>query len=69
MKDMLRQLTTAPARDAPRIYYPGEAEFAIEQERRVTGIPLDARVASELEGLARSLDMQAAWDHLVEGKK
>ncbi len=68
-KEMLRQITTAPAKGAPRIYYPGEAEFAIEQERRATGIPLDRDVASELEGLARRLDMRDAWDHLVEGKK
>ncbi|MGH9322971.1 MAG: Ldh family oxidoreductase [Vicinamibacteria bacterium] len=69
IKDMLRQLTKAPAQGAPRIYYPGEAEFAIDQERRVTGIPLDPGVASNLQGLARSLDMRDAWDHLVEGKK
>ena len=68
-KEMLHQLTTAPAAGAPRIYYPGEAEFAIEQERRATGIPLDRGVASDLEGLARRLDMRDAWDHLVEGKK
>jgi LDH2 family malate/lactate/ureidoglycolate dehydrogenase len=68
-KEMLRQVTGAPAKGAPRIYYPGEAEFAIEQERRATGIPLDPGVASELEGLARRLDMRDAWDHLVEGKK
>jgi LDH2 family malate/lactate/ureidoglycolate dehydrogenase len=68
-KEMLRQVTSAPAAGAPRIYYPGEAEFAIEQERRATGIPLDKGVASELEGLARRLDMRDAWEHLVEGKK
>ncbi len=69
LKEMLHHLTTAPAKGAPRIYYPGEAEFAIEQERRATGIPLDKDVASELEGLSRRLDMRVAWDHLVEGKK
>jgi LDH2 family malate/lactate/ureidoglycolate dehydrogenase len=84
IKDMMRQLTTAPAEGAPRIYYPGEAEFAIEQERRATGIPLDPGVAWSppgpaptranqdawvLQGLARSLDMHDAWVHLVEGKK
>jgi LDH2 family malate/lactate/ureidoglycolate dehydrogenase len=68
-KDMLRQVTTSPAKGAPRVYYPGEAEFAIEQERRATGIPLDRGVASDLEGLARRLDMRDAWDHLIEGKK
>jgi LDH2 family malate/lactate/ureidoglycolate dehydrogenase len=69
LKDMLRQLATAPSKGAPRIYYPGEAEYAIEQERRATGIPLDPGRAAELEGLARRLDMRDAWDHLVEGKK
>jgi L-2-hydroxycarboxylate dehydrogenase (NAD+) len=69
MKDMIHQLTGAPAEGAPRVYYPGEAEFAIEQERRANGIPLDSDVASELEGLARHLDIHDAWKHLVEGKK
>jgi LDH2 family malate/lactate/ureidoglycolate dehydrogenase len=68
-KEMLRQLTSAPAIGAPRIYYPGEAEFAIEQERRAMGIPLDPGAASELEGLARRLDMRDVWEHLVEGRK
>lgn len=68
-KDMMRQLTSAPAQDAPRIYYPGEAEFAIEQERRANGIPLDPDVASELEGLSRRLDVHDLWAHLLEGKK
>jgi L-2-hydroxycarboxylate dehydrogenase (NAD+) len=69
IKEVLHQLTSAPAAGAPRIYYPGESEFAIEQERRATGIPLDPGVASELEGLARRLDIHDSWTHLVEGKK
>jgi L-2-hydroxycarboxylate dehydrogenase (NAD+) len=69
IKDMMHQLTSAPAEGAPRIYYPGESEFAIEQERRATGIPLDSNVASELEGLAKHLDILDSWKHLVEGKK
>jgi LDH2 family malate/lactate/ureidoglycolate dehydrogenase len=69
IKEMLREIVTAPAEGAPRIYYPGEAEFAIDQERRATGIPLDPDVASELEGLARRLDVRDLWAHLVEGKK
>jgi LDH2 family malate/lactate/ureidoglycolate dehydrogenase len=68
-KDMTRQLVGTPAAGAPRVYYPGEAEFAIDQERRATGIPLDEDVQSELEGLARSLDVHDLWEHLVEGKK
>jgi LDH2 family malate/lactate/ureidoglycolate dehydrogenase len=69
IKDLMREMTTGPSEGAPRIYYPGEAEFAIEQERRATGIPLDPDVASELEGLARRLDVRDLWAHLVEGKK
>lgn len=69
IKDRMHQLTGAPAEGAPRIYYPGESEFAIEQERRATGIPLDSGVASELEGLARRLDIHDSWKHVVEGKK
>lgn len=69
IKDMMRQLTGTPATDAPRVYYPGEAEFALDQERRAMGIPLDRDVASELEGLSRRLDIRDAWEHLIEGKK
>jgi L-2-hydroxycarboxylate dehydrogenase (NAD+) len=68
-KDMMRQLTGTPAEGAPRVYYPGEAEFALDQERRAMGIPLDPDVASELEGLSRRLDIRDAWEHLIEGKK
>jgi LDH2 family malate/lactate/ureidoglycolate dehydrogenase len=69
MKEMMHQLTGAPAEGAPRVFYPGESEFVLEQERRATGIPLDPDVASELEGLARQLDIHDSWKHLVEGKK
>ncbi|HXV62566.1 MAG TPA: Ldh family oxidoreductase [Vicinamibacteria bacterium] len=69
MKDMIRQLTRTPASGAPRVFYPGESEMALEQERRANGIPLDASSASELEGLARRLDLLESWEHLVEGRK
>lgn len=69
IKDMVRELTKAPAQGAPRIYYPGEAEFEIEQERRATGIPIVPAVASELAGLARQLDLHDTWEHVVEGRK
>lgn len=69
IKDMMRELTGSPATGAPRIYYPGEAELEIERERRASGIPLEPDVATELEGLARQLDMHDSWEHLVEGKK
>lgn len=69
IKDLLQQLTGAPAEGAPRIFYPGEAEFDIEQERRATGIPIPPPVAAELDGLARQLDIHDAWEHVVEGRK
>ena len=69
LQDMTRQITGVKAKGAPRVYYPGEAEYAIEQERRATGIPIDRDVASELEGLARRFDILDAWEHVVEGKK
>lgn len=69
MKDMLRQLTTTPAAGAPRVFYPGESEYALDQERRANGIPIDPGTASELEGLSRRLDLHDAWEHLVEGRK
>jgi L-2-hydroxycarboxylate dehydrogenase (NAD+) len=69
IKDMMRELTATPAEGAPRVYYPGEAELAIEQERRATGIPVEEDVAERLEGLARRLDIHDAWEHLVEGRK
>ncbi len=67
--DMMRQLTGSPAKGAPRIYYPGEAEFEIDQERRASGIPIAPDVASELEGLSRQLDIHDSWEHLIEGRK
>ncbi len=69
IKDMMRQLTGSPATGAPRVYYPGEAEFEIEQERRDNGIPIDPKTASGLEGLARQLDVHDSWKHLLEGRK
>ena len=64
-----RAQTSAHAEGAPRVYYPGEAEYAIDQERRASGIPIDSEVAAELEGLARRLDIHDTWEHLIEGKK
>ena len=69
IKDMMRELTGTPAKGAPRVYYPGESELAIEQERRASGVPIEKKVAAELEGLARSLDIHDAWEHLVAGRK
>lgn len=69
IKVMLGELTRTPAREAPRVYYPGEPELEIEGERRANGIPIDAATASELEALSRRLDIHDVWEHLVEGKK
>ncbi len=69
IKQMMDALKGAKAKGAPQIYYPGEAEFEIEQERRASGIPLDPQTAAELEGLSRRLDIHDAWEHLVEGRK
>jgi len=69
VKDMMRELTGVEAVGAPRVYYPGEEEFAIDRERRASGIPIDGETASALEGLAHELDIHDAWEHLVEGRK
>jgi len=69
IKQMMELLTSAEADGAPRIYYPGEAEFEIDQERRASGIPIDAAAASELQGLSRRLDIHDSWKHVVEGRK
>ncbi len=69
IKDMMRELTGTKAEGAPRVYYPGEAEFAIDQERRASGIPIHPDVVREIEGLARRLDIYDAWEHVMEGRK
>lgn len=51
------------------IYYPGEMGYAIEQDRRSHGIPISKPVGDELASLARSLDIQDAWEHVLEGRK
>lgn len=65
--EMLRKLKSSSG--TGRIYYPGEPEYEIEQDRRANGIPLPPELASELEGIARSLKLQDAWEHLLEGRK
>jgi LDH2 family malate/lactate/ureidoglycolate dehydrogenase len=65
--EMLKKLKSSPATEP--IFYPGEPEYEMEQARRANGIPLPPEVASELEGIARSLKLQDAWDHLLEGRK
>jgi LDH2 family malate/lactate/ureidoglycolate dehydrogenase len=66
---MLRKLTSKRDSTVPRVYYPGEPEFEMEQHRRAEGIPLSPAVATELEGIARGLELRDAWEHLLEGRK
>lgn len=65
--EMLRKLKSESGAD--RIYYPGEPEHEAEQARRANGIPLAPQLAGELQGIARGLELQDAWEHLLEGRK
>jgi LDH2 family malate/lactate/ureidoglycolate dehydrogenase len=53
----------------PRIFYPGEPEFDMEQLRRAQGIPLPPDVAGKLQRMARGLELDEAWEHLLESRK
>jgi LDH2 family malate/lactate/ureidoglycolate dehydrogenase len=65
---MLRKLSPKSS-DAPRIFYPGEPEFDMEQLRRAQGIPLTPDVARTLQRMARGLGLEDAWEHLLESRK
>jgi LDH2 family malate/lactate/ureidoglycolate dehydrogenase len=67
--EMLTKLRSATDAGAPRIYYPGEPEYEMEQDRRANGIPLPPDVSSQLDGIARGLELRDAWEHLLEGRK
>jgi LDH2 family malate/lactate/ureidoglycolate dehydrogenase len=54
---------------AGSVHYPGELLFETEEERRASGIPIASSVSSKLEGLARSLDLKDAWDHVLASRK
>jgi LDH2 family malate/lactate/ureidoglycolate dehydrogenase len=69
LDEMLKKLTSSSAPEGPRIFYPGEPEFEAEEERRANGIPVPATVASQLEGLARGLDLKDAWEHVLASRK
>ncbi|MFQ5790650.1 MAG: Ldh family oxidoreductase [Acidobacteriota bacterium] len=69
INSMLRKIAASAAPGGPHVYYPGEPEYEIEQDRRANGIPLPPHVSTRLEGLARSLDIRDAWEHLLEGRK
>jgi LDH2 family malate/lactate/ureidoglycolate dehydrogenase len=66
---MLRKLTSKKNSGAPRIFYPGEPEFEVEQHRRAHGIPLPPYLARKLHGLASGLELEEAWEHLLESRK
>jgi LDH2 family malate/lactate/ureidoglycolate dehydrogenase len=66
---MLRKLTSKKDSGAARIFYPGEPEFEVEQLRRAHGIPLPPDLAKKLHGLASGLELEEAWEHLLEGRK
>jgi len=54
MDEVIRLIkTTELAADADRIYLPGEKEYEMEKQRRVTGIPLSERMIDELNALAK----------------
>ena len=65
---MLKKLSFSHS-GGPRVHYPGEPEFETEEERRANGIPLPASVTRDLEGLARSLDLKDAWEHVLASRK
>ena len=67
---LLRKITSSKgSKDSPSVYYPGEPEFEMEQERRATGIPIPPDGSTRLQGLAKGLDLRDAWEHLLEGRK
>jgi len=49
--------TTELASDADRIYLPGEKEYEMEKQRRITGIPLSGKMIDELNLLAQEAGM------------
>jgi LDH2 family malate/lactate/ureidoglycolate dehydrogenase len=67
--ELLTKLTRKTNSDAPRIFYPGEPEFEMEQLRRAHGIPIPGDLSTRLEGMANGLDLADAWEHLLESRK
>lgn len=54
MDEVIRLIkTTELASDADRIYLPGEKEYEMEKQRRITGIPLSEKMIDELKSLAQ----------------
>ncbi len=45
--------------------YPGQDEWAVEEERRTHGIPVREEVAASLERLASRLEVRPIWDELA----
>ena len=67
--EMLSKLTSSAHVPEQRVYYPGEPELEIEKMRRADGIPLPPELARRLQRMARSLDLEGAWEHLLESRK
>jgi LDH2 family malate/lactate/ureidoglycolate dehydrogenase len=56
--DVIRRLRQTPRVDgAPRIYIAGEKEHEEAEQRRKTGIPLDAKTEADLKRIAEELDI------------
>ena len=54
MDEVIRLIkTTKLASGADRIYLPGEKEYEMEKQRRITGIPLNEKMIDELKSLAQ----------------
>ena len=59
---LIRQIRNAPkARDADRIYLPGEKEWEHREEALTKGLDLPKDVRASLCGLAADLGMTALW--------
>jgi len=67
--EFLTRLISSPAREGPRVYYPGEPEHEVEREKRAVGIPLPPYVARDLERTAHGLDLHEAWEHMLADRK
>ena len=59
MVERLTQLRRA------RMVYPGQRAAAVEEERRMFGIPLDPETAGSLKRLALQLDLDRVWNDLA----
>jgi len=62
MDEIIRLIkSTELASGADRIYLPGEKEYEMEQQRRITGIPLSEEMIDELKSLAQEAGVSTAF--------